>query len=128
MHIKWMLVKRRRTQDYIYEACLISWFTHLCVDSFPHCLYPNCLKVKGLFRHGIQCKIRASRVCLLCKKMWYLLQLHSRDCKESGCIVPRCKDLKEHMKRLQQQAESRRRAAVMEMMRQRAAELQGTNN
>ncbi|KAK8964693.1 Histone acetyltransferase HAC1 [Platanthera guangdongensis] len=99
----------------------------LCHSS-PHCLYPNCRKVKGLFRHGIQCKIRAARGCVLCKKMWYLLQLHSRDCKESGCIIPRCKDLKEHMTRLQQQAESRRRVAVMEMMRQRAAELQATDN
>ncbi|RRT57708.1 hypothetical protein B296_00038383 [Ensete ventricosum] len=32
-------------------------------------------------------------------------------------------DLKEHLRRLQQQSDSRRRAAVMEMMRQRAAEV-----
>ena len=34
-------------------------------------------------------------------------------------------DLKEHLRRLQQQSDSRRRAAVMEMMRQRAAEVAG---
>lgn len=55
------------------------------------CQYPNCRKVKGLFRHGIQCKTRASGGCLLCKKMWYLLQLHARACKESECHVPRCR-------------------------------------
>ncbi|KAG0465832.1 hypothetical protein HPP92_019996 [Vanilla planifolia] len=44
------------------------------------------------------------------------------------CHVPRCRDLKEHLKRLQQQSESRRRAAVMEMMRQRAAELQAIDD
>ena len=33
-----------------------------------------------------------------------------------------CRDLKEHLRRLQQQMESRRRAAVKEMMRQRTAE------
>ncbi|XP_070044184.1 histone acetyltransferase HAC1 isoform X2 [Nicotiana tomentosiformis] len=87
------------------------------------CQYPNCRKVKGLFRHGIQCKVRASGGCVLCKKMWYLLQLHARACKESECHVPRCRDLKEHLRRLQQQSDSRRRAAVMEMMRQRAAEV-----
>ncbi|XP_059455856.1 histone acetyltransferase HAC1-like [Corylus avellana] len=87
------------------------------------CQYPNCRKVKGLFRHGIQCKMRASGGCVLCKKMWYLLQLHARACKESECHVPRCRDLKEHLRRLQQQSDSRRRAAVMEMMRQRAAEV-----
>lgn len=55
------------------------------------CQYPNCRKVKGLFRHGIQCKTRASRGCVLCKKMWYLLQLHARACKEAVCHVPRCR-------------------------------------
>ncbi|KAK1317719.1 Histone acetyltransferase HAC1 [Acorus calamus] len=93
----------------------------------PSCSYPNCRKVKGLFRHGIQCKVRASGGCVLCKKMWYLLQLHARACKESECHVPRCKDLKEHLRRLQQQSDSRRRAAVMEMMRQRAAEVAGNS-
>ncbi|XP_042037669.1 histone acetyltransferase HAC1-like isoform X1 [Salvia splendens] len=92
-----------------------------------HCQYPNCRKVKGLFRHGMSCKIRASGGCVLCKKMWYLLQLHSRACKESKCSVPRCRDLNEHMRRLQQQSDSRRRAAVMEMMRQRATEVGGSS-
>ncbi|KAG9128859.1 hypothetical protein Leryth_009637 [Lithospermum erythrorhizon] len=89
------------------------------------CEYPNCRKVKRLFRHGIQCKVRASGGCVLCKRMWHLLQLHARACKESECCVPRCRDLKDHLKRLQQQSESRRRVAVMEMMRQRAAEVAG---
>jgi len=55
--------------------------------------------------------------------MWYMLQLHARACKDSDCNVPRCRDLKEHLRRLQQQSDSRRRAAVNEMMRQRAAEV-----
>ncbi|WCJ37189.1 Histone acetyltransferase HAC1 [Euphorbia peplus] len=98
-----------------------------CRSSAAYCQYPNCRKVKGLFRHGIQCKTRASGGCNLCKKMWYLLQLHARACKESECHVPRCRDLKEHLRRLQQQSDSRRRAAVMEMMRQRAAEVAGNS-
>ncbi|KAI5066243.1 hypothetical protein GOP47_0018867 [Adiantum capillus-veneris] len=85
------------------------------------CQYPNCLRVKALFRHGLACRTRASGGCQLCKRMWYLLQLHARACKEAECRVPRCKDLKEHLRRLQQQQELRRRKAVMEMMRQRAA-------
>jgi len=71
----------------------------------------------------MQCKTRASGGCVLCKKMWYMLQLHARACKDSECNVPRCRDLKEHLRRLQQQSDSRRRAAVNEMMRQRAAEV-----
>ncbi|XP_008804273.1 histone acetyltransferase HAC1-like isoform X1 [Phoenix dactylifera] len=105
---------------------MLDLLVHASQCRSPHCPYPNCRKVKGLFRHGMHCKTRASGGCQMCKKMWYLLQIHSRACKESNCHVPRCKDLKEHMRRLQQQAESRRRAAVMEMMRQRAAEVSGT--
>lgn len=55
------------------------------------CKYPKCRKVKTLFRHGIQCTIRASGGCSLCGKMWYLLRLHARACKQSECLVPRCK-------------------------------------
>jgi len=70
---------------------MLDLLVHASQCRFPHCQYPNCRKVKGLFRHGIQCKTRASGGCLLCKKMWYLLQLHARACKESECHVPRCK-------------------------------------
>ncbi|KAL5554750.1 hypothetical protein UlMin_042151 [Ulmus minor] len=102
---------------------MLDLLVHASQCRSAQCQYPNCRKVKGLFRHGIQCKTRASGGCVLCKRMWYLLQLHARACKESECHVPRCRDLKEHLRRLQQQSDSRRRAAVMEMMRQRAAEL-----
>lgn len=106
---------------------MLDLLVHASQCRSAHCQYPNCRKVKGLFRHGIQCKTRASGGCHLCKKMWYLLQLHARACKESECSVPRCRDLKEHLRRLQQQSDSRRRAAVMEMMRQRAAEVAGNS-
>ncbi|MCL7050653.1 hypothetical protein MKW94_001471 [Papaver nudicaule] len=106
---------------------MLDLLVHASQCRYPQCQYPNCRKVKGLFRHGIQCKKRASGGCVLCKKMWYLLQLHARACKESECHVPRCRDLKDHLRRLQQQSDSRRRAAVMEMMRQRAAEVAGNN-
>jgi hypothetical protein len=43
-------------------------------------------------------------------------------------LCGRDRDLNEHLRRLQQQAESRRRVAVMEMMRQRAAEAAGSNS
>ncbi|CAN8233760.1 unnamed protein product [Cochlearia groenlandica] len=107
---------------------MLDLLVHASQCRSPNCQYPNCRKVKGLFRHGIQCKVRASGGCVLCKKMWYLLQLHARACKESECHVPRCRDLKEHLRRLQQQSDSRRRAAVMEMMRQRAAEVAGSSS
>ncbi|KAI3505620.1 hypothetical protein L1887_27753 [Cichorium endivia] len=54
------------------------------------CQYANCEDVKGLFRHGMQCKVRAFGGCHLCKKTLYLLQLHAQACKESQCHVPQC--------------------------------------
>ncbi|CAI9783593.1 unnamed protein product [Fraxinus pennsylvanica] len=102
---------------------MLDLLVHASQCHSPLCQYPNCRKVKGLFRHGFVCKVRVSGGCALCKKMWSLLQLHSRACKESQCNVPRCRDLREHTRRMQQQSDSRRRAAVMEMMRQRAAEV-----
>ncbi|XP_057841240.1 histone acetyltransferase HAC1 isoform X1 [Cryptomeria japonica] len=117
-----------RQQRVLQLRIMLDLLVHASQCCSSHCVYPNCRRVKGLFRHGMQCKVRASGGCPLCKKMWYLLQLHARACKESECRVPRCRDLKEHLRRLQQQMESRRRAAVMEMMRQRAAEVAASSN
>eukprot|EP01018_Ginkgo_biloba_P020002 Gb_02923 [translate_table: standard] len=117
-----------RQQRVLQLRKMLDLLVHASQCRSSQCLYPNCRRVKGLFRHGMQCGVRASGGCPLCKKMWYLLQLHARACKESECRVPRCKDLKEHLRRLQHQMESRRRAAVMEMMRQRAAEVAGNSH
>ncbi|XP_072953794.1 probable histone acetyltransferase HAC-like 1 [Typha angustifolia] len=117
--------KEARQKRVLQLRKMLDLLVHASKCRFPHCQYPNCRKVKGLFRHGIQCKVRVPGGCVLCKKMWYILQLHARACKESECSVPRCRDLKEHLRRLQHQSDSRRRAAVMEMMRQRAAEVAG---
>ncbi|KAG2608387.1 hypothetical protein PVAP13_4NG316600 [Panicum virgatum] len=89
------------------------------------CHYPNCRKLKSLFHHGAQCKIRSSGGCRLCKKVWSFIQLHARVCKESQCNMPRCRDQKELWRKLQLmqwQSESRRRAAVNQMMMQRQLE------
>ncbi|KAM2268264.1 hypothetical protein ACFX1S_046407 [Malus domestica] len=119
--------KEARQMRVVQLRKMLDLLVHASQCRSAQCQYPNCRKVKGLFRHGIQCKVRASGGCVLCKKMWYLLQLHARACKVSECHVPRCRDLKEHLRRLQQQSDSRRRAAVMEMMRQRAAELHNSS-
>ncbi|CAN6707566.1 unnamed protein product [Malus baccata var. baccata] len=119
--------KEARQMRVVQLRKMLDLLVHASQCRSAQCQYPNCRKVKGLFRHGIHCKVRASGGCVLCKKMWYLLQLHARACKVSECHVPRCRDLKEHLRRLQQQSDSRRRAAVMEMMRQRAAELHNSS-
>ncbi|KAH9622849.1 hypothetical protein KSS87_007187 [Heliosperma pusillum] len=150
--------KEARQQRVLQLRKMLDLLVHASQCRSSTCQYPNCRKVKALFRHGIQCRTRASGGCALCKRMWYLLRLHARACRESTCHVPRCRaesskhflgcmilslglsgflispshgprrlrDLKEHLRRLQQQSDSRRRAAVMEMMRQRAKEVAGS--
>ncbi|KAI3825536.1 hypothetical protein L1987_07026 [Smallanthus sonchifolius] len=119
--------KEARQLRVVQLRMMLDLLVHASQCRAVQCPYPNCTKVRGLFRHGRQCKVRASGGCPLCKKMWHLLQLHARACKDTPCPVPRCRDLREHLRRLNQQADSRRRAAVMEMMRQRAAEVAGSS-
>ncbi|KAL4355780.1 hypothetical protein AHAS_Ahas09G0020900 [Arachis hypogaea] len=97
---------------------MLDLLVHVPRCRSAHCQYPDCRKIKELFRHGMQCKTRAAGGCVRCRKMWYLLQLHAHACKESRCRVPRCRDLKEHSRGSQQQSDSRRRAAITGMMRQ----------
>ena len=35
----------------------------------------------------------------LCRRMWALLQLHAKQCKEAACPVPRCRELRELRRR-----------------------------
>ncbi|KAL2466281.1 Histone acetyltransferase HAC1 [Abeliophyllum distichum] len=90
---------------------------------YMDCEYPNCGKLKALFRHGKRCDIRAPGGCFPCQKMWYLLSLHARECKKSDCSVPRCRDVKEYGRWQRQILDSQRKVVVMEMMRQRTAQV-----
>lgn len=56
------------------------------------------------------------------KRCNFLVTVHIF-CLYNIFLLCEIRDLKEHLRRLQQQSDSRRRAAVMEMMRQRAAEV-----
>lgn len=114
-----------RKQRILQLRMMLVVLVHCAKCSDASCQFAKCKNMKDLFRHGNTCQKRAGGGCPLCKRMWYLLSTHARSCKESVCPVPRCKDLRQHMSRLQQQQESRRRAAFNEMMRQRALEAGG---
>ncbi|XP_027337207.1 histone acetyltransferase HAC12-like [Abrus precatorius] len=54
------------------------------------CTYPHCLEIKKLFSHASRCTIRVSGGCQYCMKAWMGITAHCRNCKDSGCGVPRC--------------------------------------
>ncbi|KAF0699803.1 Aste57867_9644 [Aphanomyces stellatus] len=88
------------------------------------CASLNCEKMKELLRHGAQCKQRATGGCTICRRVWALLQIHARQCRLAECRVPRCKDLREHLRKLalqQQLMDDRRRAAVTEQYSRQGA-------
>uniref|UniRef100_A0A1J3G8C8 histone acetyltransferase n=1 Tax=Noccaea caerulescens TaxID=107243 RepID=A0A1J3G8C8_NOCCA len=103
----------------IHTAQLRELLLHVIACCTAQCQYPRCRMIKILFRHGVACKTRG---CVHCKRMWALFRMHARNCRDPQCRVPKCRDLRAHFSRKQQQADSRRRAAVMEMVRQRAAD------
>lgn len=88
----------------------------------PHCSYPLCKELKQLFLHVRGCKIRLPGGCLPCNYGWYLLKSHARVCNKLECRVPRCRDLKEYMKKKQKQSESLQRAGAKRRIMQEGGE------
>jgi len=59
------------------------------------CRYEACKGLKSLLRHYFGCELRVPGDCTHCKKMWQLLELHSRICMDSNvCRVPSCRKIK----------------------------------
>ena len=62
---------------------------------------PHFFLLNSISYLGAQCKMRATGGCPTCKRIWALLQIHARQCQvSSGCLVPRCHDLKAHLRRM----------------------------
>ncbi|PPD90439.1 hypothetical protein GOBAR_DD12625 [Gossypium barbadense] len=69
-------------------------------DDQKPCTYEACKGIELLVRHFAGCKLRAPGGCIHCKRMWQLLELHSRLCADSGsCRVPLCRNFKDKIKK-----------------------------
>lgn len=82
---------------------------HACSCREKQCDNSNCPKLKTLLQHAFTCQIKNAGGCQLCRKTWTLLQIHSKQCMDDNCKVPKCKDLKAYQRRHQEQIEERRR-------------------
>lgn len=76
---------------------------HAATCTSPKCHSQNCAKMKGLLQHGQNCKQKAAGGCNVCKRIWTLLQIHARQCKESKCPVPKCHAIRERFRQIQAQ-------------------------
>eukprot|EP00967_Tisochrysis_lutea_P021097 scaffold23960_cov22-Tisochrysis_lutea.AAC.4 len=56
-------------------------------------------QVRQLFQHAVGCQQKVTGGCPLCKKMWFLLNLHAKSCTRTDCPVPRCKEIKDLRRR-----------------------------
>ncbi|XP_075512705.1 histone acetyltransferase HAC1-like [Primulina tabacum] len=107
--------KKMQQQRALEAKALLDLLSHAnrCLSSIGNpCSYPNCRAVKNLFFHSRGCARRAYGGCEKCKKIWYLLCLHSRNCADSSCKFPRCMDIKNFKEKSAAESEVLRRAAV----------------
>lgn len=84
---------------------------HAATCSSAKCHSQNCAKMKGLLQHGEKCTTKAQGGCNICKRIWTLLQIHARQCKDPKCPVPKCLAIRERFRQIaaQQRAMDDRR-------------------
>ena len=109
-----LVAARSQRSEQLRRTMQLLVHSSMCND--PNCQSQNCKRVKMLFKHGLECKVKYQGGCNLCRRMWALLQIHAKSCRVENCPVPRCMDLRAHARRQQQHAEQRRRAAYQQMM------------
>ncbi|KAG5241528.1 BTB/POZ and TAZ domain-containing protein [Salix suchowensis] len=114
----------------LYEA--MEALVHICRDGCqtigPHdkdfrdnqapCNYSACKGLEMIVRHFASCKLRVPGGCIHCKRMWQLLELHSRLCVDSeACRVPLCRNFKERTKKQSKKDEIKWRILVKNILK-----------
>ncbi|XP_068655325.1 BTB/POZ and TAZ domain-containing protein 4, partial [Aristolochia californica] len=104
---------------------------HICRDGCrtigPHdkvlkgdegpCNFAACNGLESLIRHFAGCKTRVPGGCIHCKRMWQLLELHSRLCRQPDiCKVPLCRHFKEKIKKQTKKDEAKWRLLVFKVL------------
>jgi len=109
------LTPEQRNERQRSIALHMTLLLHASTCRSTKCTSANCRKMKGLLKHGAECKIKANGGCNVCKRIWALLQIHARQCKATNCPVPNCMAIRERYRQLQlqQQAMDDRRRQMM---------------
>ncbi|RDX99821.1 BTB/POZ and TAZ domain-containing protein 4, partial [Mucuna pruriens] len=124
-------MKERKVYLQLYEA--MEALVHICRDGCrtigPHdkdfkanqpCKYAACKGLELLVRHFAGCKLRVPGGCVHCKRMWQLLELHSRLCADPDyCRVPLCRNFKQRVSAQSKKDEIRWKILVEKILRTR---------
>ncbi|KAL0343501.1 UNVERIFIED_CONTAM: BTB/POZ and TAZ domain-containing protein 4 [Sesamum angustifolium] len=117
----------------LYEA--MEALVHICRDGCrtigPHdkvlrddqapCQYTACKGLEALIRHFAGCKLRGPGGCIHCKRMWQILELHSRLCAHSDdCRVPLCRNFRQRRKKQSKKEDIRWRILVKKIVRSKS--------
>ncbi|OVA07544.1 zinc finger protein [Macleaya cordata] len=123
-------IEQRKIYLQLYEA--MEALVHICRDGCrtigphdkvlkgdqPPCNFAACKGLELLVRHFAGCKLRVPGGCIHCKRMWQLLELHSRLCSEpSKCKVPLCRNFKERLKQQSKKDEVKWKLLVQNILR-----------
>ncbi|KAJ4770380.1 histone acetyltransferase of the CBP family 12 [Rhynchospora pubera] len=87
-------------RKFTLKELALATMVHTSRCIIPRCEHRLCRKMKLLFRHGVRCKIHQRGGCLICSKIWRLMQLHCESCHDSDCKIARCKEIKDHISKL----------------------------
>ncbi|KAF7828623.1 BTB/POZ and TAZ domain-containing protein 4 [Senna tora] len=123
-------INERKIYLQLYEA--MEALVHICRDGCrtigPHdkdfkanqapCKFVACKGLELLVRHFAGCKLRVPGGCNHCKRMWQLLELHSRICADPDtCRVPLCRNFKERISKQSKKDEVRWKILVEKILR-----------
>lgn len=124
--------KRKERKMYIELYDAMEALVHICRDGCktigPYdkapkqdeapCGYTACKALELLVRHFAACKLRVPGGCAQCKRMWQLLELHSRLCVDSDqCRVPLCRNFKERIRKQNKKEEMRWKLLAKKILR-----------
>jgi E1A/CREB-binding protein len=88
------------------------------------CKSRNCQKMKEFIKHGRTCPDGIKKGCHNCKRIYNLLQLHARGCRNDNCVVFKCNEIRAHLRNMaqrQQQMDDNRRQMMNKMYQQQGA-------
>ncbi|KAA8531576.1 hypothetical protein F0562_006285 [Nyssa sinensis] len=123
-------MEERKMYVQLYEA--MEALVHICRDGCrticPHdkvfkedpapCKYEACKALEMLLRHFAGCKMKVPGGCIHCKRMWQLLELHSRLCVDSdACRVPLCRNFKQRIRKQNKKDDIKWRILVRNILR-----------